>query len=294
MPNRSDRVHIVRTEEATTSRMRRRFFIILKKDRRVKLSVGLIPVFVTLFLLAAYVYPVISQYPGATSTENFYLNTGSQRTLTYIVDLPTGAEFNINTTLSVGTEANFTLTEQSYSTNGLGKVVTIASGTLTSAESYTYKNSGPAEVAKYTVSVTNDNGGYSKETVNFAFSSYFTVLVNPYLMAAGIMTLVVAATIMGLTMTSISKKQDSYFNKVDVELLNSKRSRSHKTSFRYEATGDNPIHPLVFLAFSMAFIAIGFLLNRGTYALALLSYAFMALGGAIFLGAILFWIMRME
>ncbi len=197
-------------------------------------------------------------------------------------------------TLSVGTDANFTLTEQPYSTTGLGKFVSIASGTLTSTESHVYKNPGPAGVAKYTVTVTNSNGYGSQDSIKFSFSSYFTVNINPSLFAAGIVTLVVTATILGLTMTSISKNQDSYFNRIDTELLASKRGRTKKASFRYEATGDKPINPLVFLAISMAFIAVGFLLNRGTYAIAFLSYVFMALGGALFLGAILFWIIRME
>lgn len=288
---------IVSSEEAPTSRMRRRFRIAFKKDWRLKMSVGLAPFIVVFFLLAILVFPVITNISGYSSTQTVKVSPGTHKSLSYSVDLPGGASYDLNVHLPYGNKASFTLTGQTYSNTGLGKVFTIASGTLTSNGTYDYHNTGSLEVVKYTVVVSNSNGinyGSSKDSVSYHFSSYFVVNVNPYLFALGVLTVLATAILSALAITSVSKHEYSYFEEEETHPESTGRGRTHIVPFEYKPVGDKSIHPLVFLSTSLTFIFIGFLLNRGTQFTAFLSYIFMALGGATFLGTILFWIIRKD
>lgn len=290
----SDRAKIVRIKEAGTSLMRRRFLLVFRRDWRVKLFFLLIPLFIVFFILSALVFPVISYDGHSSHTISVNLQPYSSQTYTVVSDIPPGSTYNMMYQLPSGTTANFKLYTQNYSALGLSRSVVAASGNLNGNNNYTFQNINNLHVASFEVKVMNENSFPVETKLVFTSSSTFFASVNPIYLVAGIVTMIISSTGLGLTLLSIGKDSEAYFYKLNEQISASERGRTKKSSFTYVSSKSKGIHPLVFFSITAVLYIIGFGLNHGSGFIALLSYICLGVGTAVFFGGLFFWVIRLN
>lgn len=287
-------VKIEQKMETSFSERRRRFSVMLRKDRKFAASFILLFLSVIILYLAVTILPVSSYNAhNPFSYETTSGPFGSSTSVSYgmYLDVPSGSYVNLSYNLGQGVTSNLTVTAMSFSPFGLGPEHTIYSGKITGLGIISYNSyNSPEEV---TITGTIEPGSlHPNANISITASKYYTTSINGYILVVGILLFAAFFTSLGIRIITISKNPEAYFYKIDSDSRMKKEHRSYKTvNFMDKVRGSKYPNPLIFFIGGFICLLVGGYLSALSGILVKIGFFFLISGWGLVYATIIFFIL---